>query len=123
MVDDREAAEIVAEAAGEICEVVVTGPDLDWLAALTRSLIEDRLAACGQHIASIRSVYRWQGRIEDETEARVALHTRLSLVPAILERVLREHPYEVPCVLAIPVLSANPAYTQWVLAETQDPQG
>jgi periplasmic divalent cation tolerance protein len=102
----------------EICEVVITGPDAAWLADFTRALVADRLAACGQNIAEVRSIYRWQGAIEDASEARVALHTRRALVPAIVARADRDHPYEVPCVLALPVIDAAPAYADWVLAET-----
>ena len=102
----------------EICEVVITADSADWLAAFTRRLVEDRLAACGQQVASIRSIYRWQGEVHDEPEARVALHTRVDLVPRIVERADAEHPYDVPCVIALPVVAANPAYARWVLAET-----
>jgi periplasmic divalent cation tolerance protein len=104
----------------DICEVVITAENPDWLIEFTRSLVRDRLAACGQHILAIRSVYRWQGVIEDEPEARVALHTRTSLVPAIVERADREHSYDVPCVIALPVIAGNPAYIKWVLDETQE---
>jgi periplasmic divalent cation tolerance protein len=101
-----------------ICEVIITADSEQWLVDFTRSLIADRLAACGQHIAPIRSIYRWDGEIQDDTEARVALHTRQSLVPAIIERVRAEHSYDVPCVLALPVLSGNPDYLAWVIDET-----
>lgn len=103
----------------EICEVVITGPDAGWLAEFTHTLVADRLAACGQNIPAIRSIYRWQGAIEDATEARVALHTRRALVAEIIERADRDHPYDVPCVIALPVVDAAPAYAQWVLAETK----
>jgi periplasmic divalent cation tolerance protein len=103
---------------GDICEVVITAGDADWLAAFTRRLVEDRLAACGHQIAAIRSVYRWEGAIHDDPEARVALHTRTSLVPAIVDRTNTEHPYDVPCVIALPVVGGNPAYAEWVLAQT-----
>jgi periplasmic divalent cation tolerance protein len=103
-----------------ICEVIVTAGDADWLAEWTRALVADRLAACGQNIAAIRSIYRWQGAIEDEAEARVALHTRESLVPAIVARAQAEHSYDVPCVIALPVLAGNPAYLDWVRAETAE---
>jgi periplasmic divalent cation tolerance protein len=103
---------------GEICEVVITAGDADWLAAFTRRLVEDRLAACGHQIAAIRSVYRWAGAIHDDPEARVALHTRTSLVPDIVDRTNTEHPYDVPCVIALPVVAANPAYAEWVWAQT-----
>ncbi|GGN74185.1 hypothetical protein GCM10010112_44060 [Actinoplanes lobatus] len=104
-----------------ICEVIITAADPEWLAAFTRRLIEDRLAACGQQITAIRSLYRWDGSIQDDPEARVALHTRLDLVPQIVERADAEHPYDVPCVIALPVSAANPAYIAWVNSETQTP--
>jgi periplasmic divalent cation tolerance protein len=113
----------------DICEVIVTADSIDWLVGFTRRLIEDRLAACGQHIVQIHSVYRWQGEIEDADEARVGLHTRISLVSRIIDRAKSEHPYDVPCVIALPIASGNPAYVQWVLDETdmssgdQEPDG
>lgn len=107
----------------EICEVIITGPNADWLATFSRQLVDDRLAACGQNIEAIRSIYRWQGEVQDDVEARVALHTRLSLVPAIVARADEAHPYDVPCVLAVPIVAANPAYARWVLDETAPPPG
>ena len=103
-----------------LCEVVITAADADWLAGFTRGLVTDRLAACGHHIERIRSVYRWDGSIQDEPEARVNLHTRLALVDHIVARAHRDHPYDVPCVIALPVVAANPDYAAWVLAETAD---
>ena len=103
----------------DICEVIITGPDADWLAAFTRHLVQDRLAACGHNFHPIRSIYRWDGAIHDEPEARVALHTRRSLVPAITARAQHDHPYDVPCVIAMPVDGGNPDYITWVLNETQ----
>ena len=103
---------------GDICEVVITAADAEWLAGFTRRLIEERLAACGHQTPAIRSIYRWDGAVHDDPEARVALHTRLSLVDRIVERANTEHPYEVPCVIALPVIAGNPAYLEWVRAET-----
>ena len=102
----------------QVCEVILTAATAEWLAAFTRKLVERRLAACGQNIAAIRSIYRWQGSIEDEGEARVALHTRLSRVADIVALANEEHPYDVPCVIALPVVAGNPRYIQWVLSET-----
>ena len=67
----------------ECCEVVITAADADWLAGFTRALVEDRLAACGHVLAPIRSLYRWDGVVHDDPEARVGLHTRRSLVSAV----------------------------------------
>jgi periplasmic divalent cation tolerance protein len=106
----------------QVCEVVITAEDEDWLLDFTRSLVSERLVACGQHITPIQSIYRWNNEIQQSSESRVALHTRLDLVPAILERVKREHPYDVPCVLALAVAAANPDYLNWVIAETKAPE-
>jgi periplasmic divalent cation tolerance protein len=103
----------------EICEVVITAGSAEWLADFTRDLIDRKLAACGQHIQAVRSIYRWQGAIEDEGEARVALHTRLALVPKIAALADEKHPYDVPCVIALPVVAGNIRYIDWVIAETQ----
>ncbi len=105
----------------EFCEVVVTAADADQLAGLTRTLVEERLAACGHQIAAIRSVYRWEGAVHDDSEARVALHTRRSLVGALTDRVVALHPYDVPCVIALPLVGGNPAYLAWIAAETREP--
>jgi periplasmic divalent cation tolerance protein len=104
----------------DVCEVIVTAQDPEWLVSFTRTLVEERLCACGQNISTIRSVYRWEGAVQDEAEARVALHTRVALVPRIIERTRELHDYDVPCVIALPVVDGNPAYLEWVRAETAE---
>jgi periplasmic divalent cation tolerance protein len=104
----------------DYCEVIITADNADWLADYTRRLVADRLAACGHNIAPIRSIYRWEGAVQDEAEARVALHTRASLVPAIIDRTNAEHPYDVPCVIALPIGQGNPAYLEWVKESTRE---
>jgi len=105
----------------ECCEVVITADDADRLLSLTRTLVEERLAACGQTVPGVRSIYRWAGEVHDAPEARVALHPRRSLVPAVVERTRSLHTYEVPCVIALPLLGGNPEYLRWVVAETREP--
>jgi periplasmic divalent cation tolerance protein len=105
----------------QFCEVVVTAADPEWLAGFTRTLVDERHAACGHQITAVRSVYRWAGEVHDEPEARVALHTRLSLVPAITARADELHPYDVPCVIALPLAGGNPAYLRWIADETREP--
>ena len=105
----------------EYCEVVITAGDADWLAGFTRTLVTERLAACGHTVTAIRAIYRWEGAVHDEPEARVALHTRRSLVPAIVARTAELHSYDVPCVIALPLVAGNPAYLDWIAAETREP--
>ena len=102
-------------------EVVITAESAEWLAGFTRSLVKDRLVACGHHLASIRAIYRWDGRIHDEPQARVALHTRACLVLEIVARADREHADVVPCVIALPLIAGHPDYLRWVRDETREP--
>lgn len=101
-----------------IVDVEITAPDAVWLTAFTRRLVEDGLAASGNVIAGVRSIYRWQGAVEDEPEALVRLHTRASLVPALRDRTDAEHPYDVPG-FRVTAVEASPAYHQWVLDQTR----
>lgn len=103
----------------EIVDVEITAPDADWLADVTRRLVTDRLAASG-NIVPVRSIYRWAGAIEDRTEHLVILHTRRSNVAAIVDRVLAEHPYDVPGVRVVDV-ATHPAYAAWVVESTRPP--
>ncbi|KUL27745.1 cation tolerance protein CutA [Actinoplanes awajinensis subsp. mycoplanecinus] len=104
------------------CEVVITAPDASWLVDFSRRLVEDRLCAGSHVVTEIRAVYTWQGETVDRPEARVALHTRRSLVPEIVDLANRYHPYQVPCVIALPIADGNPAYLAWIVDETRRPQ-
>ena len=106
----------------DACEIIVTGSDVEWLSGYTRRLLEERLVACGHQFAAIRSIYRWEGAVQDEPEVRVALHTRRSLVPEVVARTAELHPYDVPCVIALPLVGGDPDYLRWVVRETREPQ-
>jgi periplasmic divalent cation tolerance protein len=105
----------------ELADITITGTDAEWLATFTRSLVEDRLAACGNIVPQVRSIYAWQGTIEDDQEALVILHTRKSLVPRIIERTNKEHPYDTPQIIVLSVVDANPDYRNWILDSTTRP--
>lgn len=103
----------------ECVEVVITAESAEWLADFTQQLVDDRLVACGHNIVPIRAIYRWEGKVYDETQARVGLHTRASLVRRIATRADRDHADDVPCVIALPIISGNPEYLKWIHSETE----
>lgn len=103
----------------EVCEVIITAPDPTWLTEFSRKLIVERLCSSGHNITEVRSLYRWQGEIHDRPEARVTLRTRRSLVQRIVERAHDEHPYQVPSVVAVPIVDGNPDYIRWIHEETE----
>ncbi len=92
----------------DLCEVVITAPDPEWLLPFSRKLVQDRVCASAHNFSPVLSVYRWQGEVHERTEGRVSLHTNRSRVPEIVERVGREHPYEVPGVFTTPGSRGKP---------------
>ena len=98
----------------EYCEVVITADDAEWLAGFTRTMVEERLAACGHTATAIRSIYRWQGAVHDDAEVLLILKTRAALSGALAARVRALHPYQLPEVLALPVAGGSEPYLDWV---------
>ena len=86
-----------------------------------RALVAERLAACVNIIPGMRSIYRWQGAIEEARETVLIAKTGAGLVARLGERVRQLHSYTVPCVVAVPVLGGNPDYLAWLTAETAPP--
>lgn len=102
----------------DLLVVLVTAPTSDEAARLARALVEERLAACGNVLPGMRSIYRWEGKVQEEGEALLLLKTTRARFPALRERLLALHPYEVPEVLALPVQAGAERYLAWVGAET-----
>jgi periplasmic divalent cation tolerance protein len=94
-----------------------TAPDADTAARIARALVEERLAACVNLVPAVRSIYRWQGRIEDEAEVLLVIKTRSERVEALAERLRALHPYELPELVALPVTAGLAPYLDWVAAE------
>lgn len=100
--------------ADRACIVLVTAPSVAVAAELARALVEERLAACGNILPGVRSIYRWQGEVQDESEVLLLLKTVPARVPALTARVVALHPYDVPEVVTVPLDSGLDAYVTWV---------
>lgn len=98
----------------EIAVVYVTCPDSGVAATLARTLVAERLAACGNILPGVRSIYAWQGELQDEPEVLLLLKTRRSRVDDLCARVAALHPYQVPEAIAAPIVAGLPAYLSWV---------
>lgn len=94
-------------------------PDRAAAEKLAEVLIERRLAACASILSPCRSVYRWQGVIEQSDEYPLEVKTTAERYAA-LEALIREHhPYTLPEIVAVPIVRGLPAYLDWVAAETK----
>jgi periplasmic divalent cation tolerance protein len=99
--------------------VLVTAPTAEKAAELARALVEERLAACGNVVPGLRSIYRWEGKVQDDAEALLLLKTTRGRFEALRERVLALHPYQVPEVIALAVDAGSAPYLAWIAAETR----
>jgi periplasmic divalent cation tolerance protein len=82
--------------------------------AFARGIIEERLAACVNLLAPMESIYRWEDRIEHETERQVIMKTSKDRVVSLWERVRDLHPYDIPEFIVLPIVDGNDAYLRWV---------
>ncbi|MBW2733311.1 MAG: divalent-cation tolerance protein CutA [Deltaproteobacteria bacterium] len=98
---------------GKHLVVYITTPR-EIAAGLSRQLVEEKLVACANIIEQVRSIYRWKGKICDEPEALLVLKTRRELFEAMRQRVVELHPYDVPEVIALPMVAAHMPYAAWI---------
>src|SRR5437867_9144490 len=98
----------------EFVVVLVTAGSADEAGRIGRALVEERLAACANVVGPIRSIYRWQGTVEDAPEHLLLVKARAVDVPALEARVRALHSYDVPEVLALPVRAGSAAYLTWL---------
>jgi periplasmic divalent cation tolerance protein len=98
--------------------VFITAPSDEEAALIAKSLVESKLAACVNIIRGIRSIYSWQGKIEDETEVLMIAKTRQELFESLTSRVKELHSYDVPEVIALPILQGSEDYLTWLRDST-----
>jgi periplasmic divalent cation tolerance protein len=96
----------------------ITAPDPACAEAIARALVEERLAACVNVLPGVRSIYRWEGAVQDEAETLLIVKTRAERAQALEARVRALHPYEVPEVLRVDAAGGSPPYLAWVLEES-----
>jgi len=105
----------------EIIEVQVNCASEAEAERIAEAVVGERLAACANIHAPIRSLYHWQGGVERAGEVPLVLKTRAALFDALAARIAALHSYEVPGIIALPVGAVNTAYRDWLLAETRAP--
>jgi periplasmic divalent cation tolerance protein len=92
----------------------VTAPDQETAERLVRTLVDERLVACGNIVPGLVSIYHWQGQVHRDGEVLIILKTAENNVARLTQRVPELHPYEVPELLVLPVVDGHPAYLDWV---------
>lgn len=99
--------------------VMVTATSKEEASTIAKALVDATLAACVS-MMPIHSVYRWQGEVRQADEWQLLIKTDLAKFAAIESKVREVHSYEVPEVIALPILDGSPSYLSWIADQTQD---
>jgi len=94
--------------------IVMTACGADDAGAMARALVESGVAACVNIVPGARSVYRWQGEMCESGEAVLLIKSRRDLYAALEAEIRRVHAYEVPEIVAVPVVAGSETYLNWV---------
>ena len=100
--------------------VYVTVADADEAERIAKTLVEERLAACVNYFPC-RSLYRWQGDIEQAAEHVLVCKTQKSIFRRLQEKVKAMHTYAIPAIVAFDIVSGDSEFLQWISNETVEP--
>lgn len=99
--------------------VLTNLPDRESAESLAQHLVEGQLAACVNILGPCRSVYRWKGSVEAADEVPLLIKTIEARYPALEAAIRERHPYEIPEIIAVPIVDGLPDYLAWLTAETE----
>jgi periplasmic divalent cation tolerance protein len=102
----------------EALVIFCTCPDQATAGRLAAGLVENRLAACVNVLAGIRSIYRWQGEVSDDEEVLMVIKTTETRYPRLEEWLRANHPYDVPEIVAVAVSRISNDYLDWIVGTT-----
>lgn len=101
--------------------VYITAGSMDEAARIGKMLVQERLAACVNIIDGMRSLYEWDGTLQDDREVVMIVKTRSSRVAELTSAVKAIHSYDCPCVVELPVSGGNSAFLDWIGKQVDSP--
>ncbi|HLD88174.1 MAG TPA: divalent-cation tolerance protein CutA [Candidatus Omnitrophota bacterium] len=96
--------------------VLVTTKDTRQAQKIANGLLQDKLVACANIVAGVRSLFWWQGKIDSSKEALLVLKTKKILFKKVAAKVKALHSYEVPEIIALPIAAGSSDYLKWINA-------
>jgi periplasmic divalent cation tolerance protein len=102
----------------QYCLVYITAKDEEEASRIGKALVSEKLAAC-VNLHPIKSIFRWQGEINQEDEVALLAKTRAELANEVISRVKELHSYEVPCAIVLPLEKGNPDFLEWISQSTK----
>ncbi len=99
--------------------IIITTSNEEEAVKIARALLEERLVACVNIQMKVRSLYWWEGKIQDENEAMMIIKTRRELFGDIIKKVKEIHSYTVPEIIALPIVEGSEDYLKWIQEVTK----
>jgi len=99
--------------------VYITAPDASFAEKLADLIVSKRVAACVNILGKIRSIYRWKGRIERTGEIALIAKTTVARYSALEKLIRAHHPYECPCIVALPLDRGHGPFLKWIRDQVQ----
>ena len=103
----------------EYIVVLVTAKDENEASGIARVLVDKKLAACCNIVKGVKSIYRWEGAVQEDVEVLMLIKTRRELFDELEAEVKRLHSYTTPEILALPVAAGSHAYLDWLQQSTK----
>jgi len=108
------------ESQNDYMVVLTTCSSEDEAKRIAKKLVEEHLIACANVIANVFSIYKWQGQLCEEGEVLIIMKSRREHLNKIQNRIKVLHSYDVPEIIALPIIGGSQAYLDWVFQETQN---
>jgi periplasmic divalent cation tolerance protein len=99
--------------------VLITAGNREEARQIAELLVNEKKAACVNTVADVDSLFRWKGKVESARESLLLVKTRAALLPEIVSLVKEIHSYEVPEIIALPIVGGSEDYLRWLDSATQ----
>jgi len=99
--------------------VIITTSNKEEAVKIVRSLLKERLIVCANIVGPVSSIFWWQEKISEEKEFLVFMKSHKSLFSRLSERVMKIHSYDVPEIIALPIIEGSPPYLDWLKTSLQ----
>ncbi len=100
--------------------VLITSGNMEEAQKIAQALVDERLAACVNIIPTVHSVYRWAGKVEHDQETLLIVKSRRAVMDRLIRRVQELHSYEVPEIIAMPLITGDAAYLRWLDEQVEE---
>ncbi|SMF28908.1 divalent-cation tolerance protein CutA [Pseudobacteriovorax antillogorgiicola] len=98
--------------------IYITAATTEEATTIARTLVEEKLVACCNLIPQIKSIYHWQGEIQEDSEVLILAKSQENRVSAVISRVTELHSYDCPCITTVSLSEGHPEYLKWVLNQS-----